>query len=1564
MPRKDYYQILGVNQNATNSEIKRTYKKLSSQLHPDKITGREQTKEEEEKLINVLEAYEVLIDPIERKKYDLYIGKYAAEDENTELIDLNYVEEIKKLIQDCLGNSGIEKEEILALNSWLNDNSESKSEKEEFIIDWEKTLALLTSKLSIEVEVENTKSDIAAKCNMLLKVINDTAEKKRNINDFLEEVNKEMNKEPQVKLEFLVNEWSTWWKFQKYEEAVRGVYSDLKNHGNEKSRRENERNLLRLDRFKDDLSKEIEKTRKELKKQSEKMAWLIKSKKLARIEKFLEIDVYDREDKKLIEIRKVAYENYQTEIQNLLAEKPFLQAKQELDDLIKKILTSEENFEEHLEKLNEFKDAEAETLKNKAWREVNGQTILIELINWKQKQGQDRQEMEDKLIVYTQELMAKEDITWSQLETTTKYWQSFQHYPPLNSNENSPKKKLEKHQLTRDASPLLIEELLSKSVEIIISEEEGWEGEEEIYDRIEDINRFLKTTEKKLENKEDMGSSRLSFLKKILYIRERFFWIGSEWEANRAWEKTQKLANNKREDKYEERLIFTFFQFWSRTKNKYASQYNKEAEKWLDDHNQKKKVVEKILEENPISEPEGTLSVKRQITLNYLNNLIVEAAKNSEGDYSSLSTEKFHSPNSLKTSKNKVLRGEIDYSEAELNSLDSQEKMEKKLTQVAKTIFYYVGHLKGGSGQPGEARQILNSFAELLKEEIVSETGLAFSDWLSEWQNKLEKGKSTTAQETTESKPKISESIGNNNDITENNQKTSQTPVLDKNEATNNISENQTPEPRTSTSITDTENHADDNSLPQHLIDLDKYKNLWELVKNATQLQELNSEELKDENIDQLQLENVATFSIWWNKKLNLKYARDLKKELLTQGFTDEELTSELQERENLRPGPEKDWYCLFESQKHQTRKKDEISAIIIKELSKNVAWKKFFAEKGITDPDHQKKWKQTRLSPLSDQPGTLPQTERAWQNGWHDLTGPNISVEKSHSGEIEYFYQETIKGETKENFLRIKLYLANHLDVAIFLDLINKINKVKNLVSIATIEVSDELPALLKKRIIERKENKTREIQEIWKHFFQIHPAINTTAKKQAWIKSGLNPTESLPGKADSETDIGWGNGWTDLTINSPNDGIGKIERTNDGRYNYRSYGWSGGEFDSLRELITEQKKDDLDKENFWKEFNLRHKNFAYLPDNKENRDKAEKWRQKGYLPLEAAEYSYNCWNTENEAAAKNDPLYSGQAWYSDRWINMNISKKELIIDELKKKKLPITEQESASQSTTHLNTDWEEHLRTAKNFEELNNQQETIQQTINDLTKDKDYFWEEFAKEINANDDILETEEIMTYYGKINTGRRAAEVYQAGINANELDENGSLNFEGKVYKLNDLDGLNNYLWDKQQQLATEIAAENQKYDDILNRINNATTEAWVEIETNNINNLDPNKLTGDRNIRNLENIQADRKNVLYVPPRQDEPQEEDTNDTNLPKPEEEIDSDSPPIEIPLEENTLDQPKNEPLSKKTIAVMIVIGALTLGVVSVGVENWLQKPKKLKTSKDTDPRRKTSFKKN
>src|SRR6185437_3360460 len=99
----------------------------------------------------------------------------------------------------------------------------------------------------------------------------------------------------------------------------------------------------------------------------------------------------------------------------------------------------------------------------------------------------------------------------------------------------------------------------------------------------------------------------------------------------------------------------------------------------------------------------------KQIIINYLNNLVVEAAKIEPGDYSSLSVEKFHPPSSLTTTKNKVLRGEIDYSEVELNLLDNQEKLEKKLTQVVNVVVYYVEHLKGGSGQPDEAQEILKN---------------------------------------------------------------------------------------------------------------------------------------------------------------------------------------------------------------------------------------------------------------------------------------------------------------------------------------------------------------------------------------------------------------------------------------------------------------------------------------------------------------------------------------------------------------------------------------------------------------------------------------------------------------------------------------------------------------------------------------------------------------------------------------------------------------------------------------------------------------------------------------
>jgi DnaJ-class molecular chaperone len=64
----DYYQILGVSNSASADEIKRAYRKLALQYHPD----RNKTKEAEEKFKEVTKAYEVLGDPQKRQTYDQF----------------------------------------------------------------------------------------------------------------------------------------------------------------------------------------------------------------------------------------------------------------------------------------------------------------------------------------------------------------------------------------------------------------------------------------------------------------------------------------------------------------------------------------------------------------------------------------------------------------------------------------------------------------------------------------------------------------------------------------------------------------------------------------------------------------------------------------------------------------------------------------------------------------------------------------------------------------------------------------------------------------------------------------------------------------------------------------------------------------------------------------------------------------------------------------------------------------------------------------------------------------------------------------------------------------------------------------------------------------------------------------------------------------------------------------------------------------------------------------------------------------------------------------------------
>ena len=67
--KRDYYEVLGVNKNASEDEIKRAYKKLARKYHPDMNPG---DKEAEEKFKEVNEANEVLSNPEKKAKYDQF----------------------------------------------------------------------------------------------------------------------------------------------------------------------------------------------------------------------------------------------------------------------------------------------------------------------------------------------------------------------------------------------------------------------------------------------------------------------------------------------------------------------------------------------------------------------------------------------------------------------------------------------------------------------------------------------------------------------------------------------------------------------------------------------------------------------------------------------------------------------------------------------------------------------------------------------------------------------------------------------------------------------------------------------------------------------------------------------------------------------------------------------------------------------------------------------------------------------------------------------------------------------------------------------------------------------------------------------------------------------------------------------------------------------------------------------------------------------------------------------------------------------------------------------------
>lgn len=69
MAKRDFYEILGINRNADEQEIKKAYRKMAIKYHPDKNPD---NKEAEEKFKEAAEAYEVLSNTEKRQRYDRY----------------------------------------------------------------------------------------------------------------------------------------------------------------------------------------------------------------------------------------------------------------------------------------------------------------------------------------------------------------------------------------------------------------------------------------------------------------------------------------------------------------------------------------------------------------------------------------------------------------------------------------------------------------------------------------------------------------------------------------------------------------------------------------------------------------------------------------------------------------------------------------------------------------------------------------------------------------------------------------------------------------------------------------------------------------------------------------------------------------------------------------------------------------------------------------------------------------------------------------------------------------------------------------------------------------------------------------------------------------------------------------------------------------------------------------------------------------------------------------------------------------------------------------------------
>lgn len=148
---KDYYEILGVSQDATDEELKKAYRKLAIKYHPDRNQG---NKDAEEKFKEINEAYSILSDPTKRAQYD----QFGTIDENISGSNFGYSSAFNDIFENISSMFG----DIFGDNDFTEQRQNRPQKGEDIRINL--TIDFKEAVFGAEKEIQIKKKKICPRC--------------------------------------------------------------------------------------------------------------------------------------------------------------------------------------------------------------------------------------------------------------------------------------------------------------------------------------------------------------------------------------------------------------------------------------------------------------------------------------------------------------------------------------------------------------------------------------------------------------------------------------------------------------------------------------------------------------------------------------------------------------------------------------------------------------------------------------------------------------------------------------------------------------------------------------------------------------------------------------------------------------------------------------------------------------------------------------------------------------------------------------------------------------------------------------------------------------------------------------------------------------------------------------------------------------------------------------------------------------------------------------------------------------------------------------------------------